>query len=51
MLDVVFNIKNGFCYKIFVEGVKKFDLGFIDGVFFDLVCGVMGIVGFDVCYY
>jgi hypothetical protein len=50
-LDVALNIKNGSRYKIFVEGVKKFDLGFTDGVSFDFARGAMGIVGFDARHY
>jgi len=50
-LDVALNIKNGSRYKIYVEGVKKFNLGFTDGVAFDFARGAMGIVGFDARHY
>lgn len=50
-LDVAINIKNGSRYKVFVEGIKKFDLAFTDGVSFDFARGAMGIVGFDARHY
>ncbi|MEQ8703868.1 MAG: hypothetical protein RIC19_08100 [Phaeodactylibacter sp.] len=50
-LDVALNIKNGSRYKIFVEGVKTFDLQFTDGASLDFARGAMGIVGFDARHY
>lgn len=50
-LDVDLNIKNGTRYKIFVEGIKKFDLSVNDGLSLDLAKGAMGIVGFDARHY
>ncbi|NRA50291.1 MAG: hypothetical protein HRU12_14255, partial [Phaeodactylibacter sp.] len=50
-LDVAINIKNGSRYKVFVEGVKKFDLNFNDGASLDFARGAMGIVGFDARHY
>ncbi|TXB63269.1 hypothetical protein [Phaeodactylibacter luteus] len=50
-LDVALNIKNGSRYKVYVEGVKKFDINLSDGASFDLARGAMGIIGFDARHY
>jgi hypothetical protein len=50
-LDVALNIKNGSRYKVYVEGIKKFNVDLANGAEFDFARGAMGIVGFDARHY
>jgi hypothetical protein len=50
-LDISLNIKNGTRYKVWVEGVKRFDLNLSGDASLNVRNGTMGIIGLDARHY
>ena len=49
--EVDINILNGTRYKIFAEGINKYELDFVDGFDFELSNGFTSVFGFDARHY